>query len=48
MAHGTAIFGAKDAGLFFYDYNVININLVEIIACWHYSGNGVFLGEFEQ
>jgi hypothetical protein len=26
---------------------VININLVEVVACWHYSGNGRFLGEVE-
>jgi hypothetical protein len=44
MAHGTAIYGARDAGLFYYDYSVININLVEVMACWNYSANGVFLG----
>ena len=45
MVHGATIFGAKDAGLFFYDYSVININLLDISACWHYSGNSNFLGE---
>jgi hypothetical protein len=44
MAHGTAIYGARDAGLFYYDYSVININLVEVMACWNCSANGVFLG----
>lgn len=45
MAHGTAVFGAKDAGLFYYDYSVVNVNLVEVMACWNYSGSGNFLGE---
>lgn len=47
MVHGATIFGAKDAGLFFYDYSVIDVNLAEILACWHYSGSGHFLGEVE-
>jgi hypothetical protein len=45
LAHGTTIYGAKDAGLFYYDYSVININLIDICACWNYSGNGNFFGE---
>lgn len=46
LAHGTAIYGAKDIGLLYYDYSVNNINLVSINACWNFSQNHNFYGEF--
>lgn len=45
LAHGTAIYGAKDIGLLYYDYSVNNINLVSINACWNFSQDHNFYGE---
>ena len=44
LAHGTAIYGAKDSGLLYYEYSVNNINLVSINACWNYSQDHNFYG----
>jgi hypothetical protein len=48
MARGAAIYGSLSAKLITLDYNISDMNLVDICACWNPTGyREQFFGENE-
>ena len=45
MAHGASVYAVKDLNILGYDYNVPDINLIDIFACWNFSKDLNYYGE---
>jgi hypothetical protein len=45
MVHGATVYAVKDLNILGYDYNVPNINLIDINACWNFSKDLNYHGE---
>jgi len=44
MVRGTAIYASIDSGFYTLDYNISNMNLIDISVGWNYSKNRLFFG----
>lgn len=45
MVHGATVYAVKDLNILGHDYNVPNINLTDIYACWNFSKDLNYYGE---